>query len=154
MNEADRDRKPPAFWILALAVFFVVIVYFAISYWLIPNVESRGQFGDSFGAVNALFSGLAFAGLISALYLQRTELQLQRDELRLTRDELSAQSAAQKEHANTARDAAAITALAVILPIHIERLNALSPSPAKGQQAEIVRQLEDQLDALLRKVAP
>ena len=154
MNEADQDRKPPAFWMLAVAVLFVVILYFSLSYWLIPNLESRGQFGDSFGAVNALFSGLAFAGLIYALYLQRTELQLQRDELRLTREELSAQSVAQREHANTARDAAAINALAVILPIHIKRLDALSPSPAKGQQAEIVRQLEDQLDASLRKVAP
>ncbi len=29
-----------------------------------PSWELRGQFGDLFGAVNALFSGLAFAGLI------------------------------------------------------------------------------------------
>ena len=154
MNESNQDRNPPAFWILALIVLVVVIAYLAISTWLLPNIEVRGQFGDSFGAVNALFSGLAFAGLISALFLQRSELQLQRDELRLTRNELAAQSAAQKEQANTALKAAAINALAALLPLHIKRLDALSPSPAKGQQDQKVRQLEAQLEALLNEVAP
>lgn len=41
----------------------------------------RGQFGDMFGAVNALFSGLAFAGVIIAVILQKRELALQRREL-------------------------------------------------------------------------
>ncbi len=49
-----------------------------------------------FGSVNALFSGLAFAGVIYAIYLQRedlklqqSDLKLQREELRLTREELN-----------------------------------------------------------------
>ena len=154
MNAHKQDRDPPAFWILALIVLLVVIAYFLISAWLFPSIEIRGQFGDSFGAVNALFSGLAFAGLISALFLQRNELQLQRDELRLTRHELAAQSAAQKEQADTALKAAAINALAALLPLHIKRLDALTPSPAKGQQDQKVRQLEAQLEALLQEVAP
>ncbi|WP_068318915.1 hypothetical protein [Polycladidibacter hongkongensis] len=36
----------------------------------------RGTFGDSFGAVNALFSGLAFIGLAIAIILQRQELAI------------------------------------------------------------------------------
>lgn len=50
--------------------------------------EERGQFGDMFGAVNALFSGFAFAGIIVTILLQREELTLQRQELELTREEL------------------------------------------------------------------
>ena len=50
-----------------------------------------GEFGDMFGAVNALFSGLAFAGLIITLILQRQELELQREELEQTREELKNQ---------------------------------------------------------------
>ncbi len=57
------------------------------------------QFGDSFGAANALFAGLAFAGVIIALYLQRHEfreeqsqnrevMEMQRQELELRRKEL------------------------------------------------------------------
>ena len=42
-----------------------------------------------FGAVNSLFSGLAFAGLIFTILLQRGDLALQRRELVLQRRELT-----------------------------------------------------------------
>jgi len=38
-----------------------------------------------FGVVNALFSGLALAGVIFTIFLQSKELSLQRDELKQTR---------------------------------------------------------------------
>ena len=57
----------------------------------------RGQVGDMFGAVNSLFSGLAFAGLIYTVCLQRKELQLQRRELALTRREVKRSASAQIE---------------------------------------------------------
>jgi len=41
----------------------------------------RGQFGDMFGAVNALFTALAFAGLIYTVLLQRNQLALQQKEI-------------------------------------------------------------------------
>ena len=44
-----------------------------------------------FGVVNALFSGLAFAGILIALYMQKHELELQREELSATREELKLQ---------------------------------------------------------------
>jgi hypothetical protein len=40
----------------------------------IINAALRGQFGDKFGAINALFSGFAFAGIIFTLLLQRQDL--------------------------------------------------------------------------------
>lgn len=48
--------------------------------------EQRGIFGDKFGAINALFSGLAFAGIIFTILLQSKELRLQREELEETRN--------------------------------------------------------------------
>jgi len=42
------------------------------------DFSKPGAFGDSFGFVNSLFSGLAFAGVIYAILLQREELKLQR----------------------------------------------------------------------------
>lgn len=39
----------------------------------------RGQFGDKFGAINALFSGFAFAGIIFTIYLQRLDLRKTRE---------------------------------------------------------------------------
>lgn len=57
--------------------------------WFASNTIDPGQVGDMFGAVNAPFTGLAFAGVIITIILQRDELSLQRDELRLTREELA-----------------------------------------------------------------
>ena len=54
----------------------------------ISDDNTRGTFGDQFGAVNALFSGLAFTGLIYTIILQRRDLELQRHDLKLQRDEL------------------------------------------------------------------
>ena len=66
-----------------------VVGLFAISWWWLDDTihdpEKQGQFGDQFGAVNALFSGLAFAGLIFTIILQKKELALQREELTLAR---------------------------------------------------------------------
>jgi hypothetical protein len=44
-----------------------------------------------FGAVNALFTGLAFATLIYTAWMQRQELELQRAELAATRREVQGQ---------------------------------------------------------------
>jgi hypothetical protein len=56
-----------------------------------PDWQTRGTVGDTFGAVNALFSGLALAAVGYNLLLQRRELNLQRQELRLTRRVMEAQ---------------------------------------------------------------
>lgn len=62
---------------------------------LYDDSAARGTFGDMFGAVNALFSGLAFSGLIITLVLQREELELQRAELRDTREVFTMQKRSQ-----------------------------------------------------------
>lgn len=81
------------FWWL----FAIVIVLWGVTFLLLIPIGSidswgdRGTFGDMFGAVNSLFSGLAFVGLIIAIRLQSQELELQRTELRQTTKELEGQ---------------------------------------------------------------
>lgn len=67
---------------------------------LFPDWPARGQFGDMFGALNALFSGMAFAAFIVALMLQRQELTLQRRELQLQREEMAASRTQLERQAN------------------------------------------------------
>lgn len=82
--------------IIGSLVLFVVI--FSVGIWVVfPDMASRGQFGDMFGVVNAIFSGLAFLGVIYAVILQQKELQLQRKELSLTREELKRTAEAQEK---------------------------------------------------------
>ena len=89
-------------------------VYLGLSSW-----QERGTFGDMFGAANALFSGLAFAGVIYAIYLQKEELSLQRKELELTRGELRRSAEAHEETAEKMTEQVKMQVLA-------GKLNALS----------------------------
>jgi Putative phage abortive infection protein len=78
---------------------FILVAASVCSLWLYTKISlealehgDRGTFGDMFGSVNALFSGLAFAGVIYAILLQREELGLQREELVKTRAEFQQQN--------------------------------------------------------------
>jgi len=61
------------------AVVVVFLLQVGYAWWVFqefPNrMATRGQFGDLFGAVNAFFTGLAFAGVIFTIFLQRRELE-------------------------------------------------------------------------------
>lgn len=74
---------------IAIAVIVLVVVD-AAAIWLLGM--ERAQAVASVSAIaNTLFAGLAFAGLVYAILLQRAELALQRKELEQTRHELEGQ---------------------------------------------------------------
>lgn len=100
MTSHEEDAFP--FWPLIIGA--TVIVFFLwgggfliLRYALIGDWETRAQAGDTFGGITSLFSGLAFAGLIVTLWMQRHELRLQRLELIETREELSRQRAVMEQ---------------------------------------------------------
>jgi hypothetical protein len=74
---------------LGLIAVLVLWTAFWIGAYLFDKPATSGQFGDTFGALNALFSGLAFAFLIASIDLQRRELRLQREELQMQRQEMA-----------------------------------------------------------------
>ena len=66
----------------------IVIFLWALSALLISTYlepEKRGTFGDMFGAINSLFSGLALFGIIVSILIQQKELNHQKKELIDTR---------------------------------------------------------------------
>lgn len=96
--QSARDRqssphRPPLIIGLLLGLIAMVSVWCFVGYFvprlLYPDVavesdgntlpppvhEVRGTLGDQFGAVNALFSGLALVGVVIALWLQQHELR-------------------------------------------------------------------------------
>ncbi len=85
-GKAGKVRWLP--WLMFPGVIILWGTSIVLVQWLFPEIEERGQFGDSLGGVNALFAGLAFAGVIWAIILQQKELVLQRAELALQRAEL------------------------------------------------------------------
>jgi hypothetical protein len=66
-------------WIAWAAIIACVIVALWMATPLVvrqlypSDMATRGQFGDIFGSVNALFLGLALAGVIAAILLQRED---------------------------------------------------------------------------------
>lgn len=95
-----NESKGRITWYTIAIVFSSVIAICVIAWFLInrfiPCPGNRGLFGDQFGVVNALFSGLAFAGLIITLILQNKDLSLQREELEQTRCEFKEQNTTMK----------------------------------------------------------
>ncbi|QGQ95850.1 hypothetical protein EHS13_13665 [Paenibacillus psychroresistens] len=71
------------FLYLALGIFLFWVLSYVIIFFVICDWDSRGTFGDTFGAINSLFAGLAFAGIIYTILLQKDELTLQRKDLNL-----------------------------------------------------------------------
>lgn len=95
MSKADETKKNYKLIIsILVATVFVLVTFIGVWYWQYDK-ESRGTFGDLFGSVNALYSGLAFIGVVYAMLLQKEELKLQREELKETREQLERSADAQ-----------------------------------------------------------
>ncbi len=81
---------------IPIILFLIVIILWILSWIVVDNlycdISDRGAFGDKFGFVNSLFSGLALAGIIYSIFIQQQELSLQRDELKETRKEFKDQN--------------------------------------------------------------
>lgn len=127
-------------------------------YLLLPDWPTRGQFGDVFGAANALFSGLAFAGLIYTVLLQREELALQRRELELTRQELQRSARAQEQseialraQADAASQSARLSTASALLDHYRIELRAIRGAiiPGNDPRRAVLQDLEQREASLL-----
>lgn len=80
--------KSISFWKIAAIPIAVVLIYgafFCMLVWnvslaALPELIRKGEFGDSFGTLNALFSGLAFAGVVITLLMQKADLAVTRNQ--------------------------------------------------------------------------
>lgn len=134
---------------LPVAVFIIVAW---LAWWVLvsksyDDMPSRGQVGDLFGGVNALFSGLALAGVVTAVVLQshelglqriamqaqltementRIEISLQREQISLQREELKLTREELKRTAEASEESAKALGAQIKMQIHGARLQGLS----------------------------
>jgi Putative phage abortive infection protein len=90
----DDENIEVPFKIFVITALLVLLIQIIGGLFIVRSLDDwnkRSSFGEMFGAINTLFSGWAFAGIIYAILLQRRELKLQRRELEMTRDELRGQ---------------------------------------------------------------
>jgi|GEM_PF-3054452 len=90
--------RSPLPWIILAAMVLVALTLswiFVFPRWVVGI--SPDMIEAAYSALEALFAGLAFLGLLSTIWLQRQDLKLQRVELGQTRDELRRQAVAQEK---------------------------------------------------------
>jgi hypothetical protein len=91
----NSDQKNTNWMILAGSLFGVICLW-SLTLGLTPFFmncwQERPHFGEMFIAVNALFSGLAFAAIVFTLYLQRGVLELQRQNLQHAQEQSKKQA--------------------------------------------------------------
>ncbi|MCS0350647.1 hypothetical protein ND920_03320 [Vibrio ordalii] len=104
-----------------------IIGILILNYLLLIDKEPliQSAFGSMFGVSSALFSGLAFLGLIYTIFLQMKELSLQREELKLTRQELSKSAQAHQAALGYQQQQAMSLERAAIINSFSVRLDAL-----------------------------
>ena len=73
------------FFAIALTIIALWLGSAALIVHFLDDWTQRGAFGDLFGSVNALFSGLAFAGVLYTIFLQRQEIERNRDDIEANR---------------------------------------------------------------------
>jgi septal ring factor EnvC (AmiA/AmiB activator) len=139
----------------------IVVLIWAISgvaiYYLGKDWSERGTMGDMFGVINALFSGLAFAGLIFTIILQRQEITTNREEIEMNRKELHKSVRAQQKTQQALQDqarqthlTARVNAMSTVINYYNTQINNPNNPPEMIEKArEKRRALIKQIDGLI-----
>ncbi len=129
--------------ILFVVVFLIWLIFFILGLCLFQEKVNVGAFGDSFGILNTLFSGLALGGVIFTVYQQKKELELQREELQATREEMKKSTIAQQnsemalsEQVKSMELTAKLNGLNTMLQVQIALMNKYKKSNPGFKQAQ------------------
>lgn len=148
----------PGILIVAGLILSACVVLGLLPFAIFRDAQDAGAIGDAFGGVNALFSGLAFAGLVVTLYLQRQELELQRKELRCTLDEHRKMAKAQEETEKRLFLSAYLNALESLRQVSSSRLYSPRiqdrPTVAMCQGLVYENRVVESLTAVLTNLEP
>ena len=121
----DRDRLDrPATWPALATLALVVLVWLAAPR-ILPTLIGSAD-GAIYAALEALFSGLAFAGVVWTVLLQSRELALQRAELITTREEMARARAESARTASAQEDVARLAALTALFAHEDENVRAMT----------------------------
>jgi hypothetical protein len=99
-NNISKEEKVPKYMFYFFSICLLIIGIAVVYFFCVKNIFSlnqQGTFGDMYGALNAIFAGFAFAGIIITIIMQKEELMLTRKEMELTRKELEKSTVAQEQ---------------------------------------------------------
>ncbi|MDC0325486.1 hypothetical protein OAM01_01895 [bacterium] len=152
----ESSKLQPRFWITVLVVAAALwglypylldksLDHFGLNW----RVDRRGQFGDSFGPLSALFTAWACILITWVLYLQRQELRMHQAELMHMNEVL-------EDHARSEKDSGYITGLAALAQYHQKRATELEGKGDKHgseHESDEAQRRKQQLAEYLDKLA-
>ena len=114
------------------------------------SISKWGSLGDTFGMVNSLFSGLAFAALLFTLWQQHTELKITREDLRrsIEAQQSSASSAVKQLELEKVR----IKVDVMITRIENERAVRIAEATTTVNNKRLVFEAKDSLKRLMSQL--
>src|SRR5699024_2347242 len=86
MRRKNRKDQREFSWLFAVTITFIFMTWIIAIYLTLQSPNNESIFFD---AVVALFTGVAFTGVIYSLHLQLEDLQLNREELKINREEIA-----------------------------------------------------------------
>ena len=126
-------------WAILAAVILLYIwpIVLRLLVYIFPfkDIAILGQYGDSFGALTAMFTAAAFLVLYLTLTAQKEELKLQREEMKLQRKEMEKSREIFDEQKKVMALQLFETTLFNLLQQHHQILSNYSLSSRKGIQA-------------------
>ncbi len=149
-STTENKRKTWWLWLLYPSAFAI----WASAQWLVPNLfqlapNETWEFSDKIGAINALFTALAFAGVIHTVVMQREELELQRGELTLTRAEIAAQREQMELQNATLRQQQFETTFFQMLRLVDNCINDISFQDSRGRI--VFSRFQDEISSAIQK---
>lgn len=158
MENSNSRKHLFIFLLIGVIIIWAASALFTMNY--LDQWADRGTFGDLFGAVNALFSGLAFAALIYTIVLQRDEIKENRAEIILNRKELAKasklQEKAQKvliQQVDQTHLSAKMNAMRTLIDYYNNQIGNPKSTPetiekAKAKRRNIIHLIDELIDGL------
>jgi len=145
MNKQLDDIQIEANTRLARVVFILICTGF-IGLWLLtphlieyagkhnlmPSADSPGVFGDQFGSINSLFTGLAFVALLFTIYQQSHDLKIQQSDLALSLEEMRKSADAQTAQVRINTLSSLLSSLPLLIREEENRVNHIASSSTIG----------------------
>lgn len=168
-KEEDKETKREKRSLQAGTTLFIALLVATVVIWGLSAIiifyygdtwEARGTMGDMFGAVNALFSGLAFAAILFTILLQREEIKMNRGEIELNRKELKKSAAAQQRSQHALKEqvvqthlTAKINAMSTVINYYNNQISNPNNSPevvekARQKRRAMIQQIDELIDGL------
>jgi hypothetical protein len=140
--------------ILVIGSAVVLVISAWVYFWTADlgkaDEAARGQFGDKFGALNTLFTGLAFVGLIATLWHERESNNAREQETRQLMRQLERTAAALETQAKLETRTRYLTALVARIEGYTHQINFYREQSGSGSDREqnaLLHELHRELNA-------